>query len=295
MNAHDANTIILSFDMEPDLGSWTSGQRGIREGTPEILNVLRRQGVPATFLFTGREAEHNPDIVARVLSDGHEIGCHTMFHETLGNAVFQMPGDSPVLDAEIPGRLALATDTVERIAGVRPVSFRAPRLFGSTTMVNALEDLGYRIDSSYPAYFHGSDFRPYHPDADDWARPGNMRIVELPLFYDTDAVTDDPLRRSGDQWPQLRLHGPNAFADLCRRMFPRARNAQGWSVLCVYLHPWEFVTIPEELTTDEATIRFKPFLHKNTGRPALEGLDAFIEIMKREGAAFAMMKDLRLD
>jgi peptidoglycan/xylan/chitin deacetylase (PgdA/CDA1 family) len=49
-------TLILSFDMETDIGSWTSGVCGITEGTPEILMVLRNHHVPATFLFTGREA-----------------------------------------------------------------------------------------------------------------------------------------------------------------------------------------------------------------------------------------------
>ncbi len=50
-------------------------------------------------------------------------------------------------------RLELATAWVEEAAGVRPVSFRAPRLFGSTAMIQALEALGCVSDGGYPMYF----------------------------------------------------------------------------------------------------------------------------------------------
>jgi peptidoglycan/xylan/chitin deacetylase (PgdA/CDA1 family) len=271
--------IVLSFDMEPDIGSWTLGQRGIREGTPEILRILANHNVQATFLFTGREAQNNPDIVHAVLNAGHEIGCHTMFHETVGQAVFDMPGDNFILDCEMEHRLDLATTAVERVAGVRPISFRAPRLFGSSAMIRVLDRLGYRVDSSFPAYHHACDFRPYHPSADDWATPGTLNILEVPLFYDKDATENASSDRTRDQWPMLRLHGASAMAELCRRMMPHAKNNLGQALLCLYLHPWEFVTMPTSIETTEATIHFKPFLHHNCGRFTLNALDEFIDTM----------------
>ena len=49
------SAIVIGFDMETDIGSWTSDDRGVKEGTPEILRVLAKHRIPATFLFAGRE------------------------------------------------------------------------------------------------------------------------------------------------------------------------------------------------------------------------------------------------
>ena len=283
-------TIILGFDMETDIGSWTMGDKGLTKGGPEILRILRNHKIQATFFFTGREAQNHPKLVRQIRAAGHEIGCHTMFHETIGNAVFDMPGANFVLPDEVPGRLELATRAVQQIAGIRPVSFRAPRLFGSTEMIRILEDLGYLADSSFPCYFHGRDFRPYHPSAKDWSKPGKMRILEIPVFYDTEGSQGGTRHRGRDQWPMLRLKGGPWFAHLCRRMMPKARNHDGDAVLCVYLHPWEFVTMPRTIRTDEATITFNTFLHKNCGRTHLNALDAFIEAMIADGVRFTTMQ-----
>ncbi len=282
--------IILSFDMEPDIGSWTTMDRGVKEGTPEILRVLINHRVKATFLFTGREAQNNPHIVEKVLSAGHEVGCHTMYHETIGTAVFNMPGANFVLESEIKGRLELATKTIRKISGVRPVSFRAPRLFGSTAMINTLDELGYRVDSSFPSYFFARNFLPYHPSSRDWSKKGKMNILEIPVFYDMDAG-DDEKHRARDQWPMLRLKGEKYFSGLCRRMMDRVKDKNGNSILCVYLHPWEFVPMPKVVRTDEAEISFKPFLHKNCGKFALTALDEFIGRMKQEEVKFFTMKE----
>jgi peptidoglycan/xylan/chitin deacetylase (PgdA/CDA1 family) len=284
------NTLCLSFDMETDIGSWTSEVHGITEGTPEILRILRNHNVPATFLFTGREAQNNPNAVEGVLSDGHEIGCHTMFHETIGVPVYDVPVGSFALESEIEGRLELATEAVERVAGTRPVSFRAPRLFGSTSMIKALEKLGYKIDSSFPAYFHARDFLPYHPSGEDWSEEGDMTILEVPVFYDMDAGGNGDKNRGRDQWPMLRLKGAKWFADLCQRMFQKAKDTSGNSVLCVYLHPWEFVKMPEKVYTDESTITFKSFLYRNTGNFALEALDEFVALAKQASWRFETLK-----
>ena len=278
--------------MESDIGSWTSGDMGVRIGTPEILHILKKHQAQATFLFTGREARNHPKIVRKILSDGHEIGCHTMYHESIGTAVFDMPGANFVLESEIKNRLALATRTVAKVAGCKLVSFRAPRLFGSAAMINALEELGYLVDSSFPAYFYGRDFSPYNPSRRDWAKNGRSKILELPVFYDTDVKPGNKTHRQRDQWPMLRLKGAKMFSDLCLRMIGKAKTQKGHSLLCIYLHPWEFVPMSKVIVTDEAKISFKPFLYKNCGPAALNALDAFVGQMKEDGLEFRTMRDV---
>lgn len=288
-------TLILSFDMETDIGSWTSGQRGLREGTIDILCVLASHNCRATFLFTGTEAQSNPALVERILHDGHEIGCHTMFHETIGKPVYWTPFANFVLDSEIRGRLELATDAVEKVAGVRPVSFRAPRLFGSTAMLNALEDLGYVADSSFPAYFHGRDFLPYHPSQEDWSKDGDMNLLEIPPFFNIDASDSSDGNRERDQWPMMRMKGADWFSGLSREMFNRVSNSAENSVLCVYLHPWEFVDMPRRLDIGEVEITLKPFLYTNCGGFAVEALDRFIGQMQDDEVGFVRMADYAIN
>lgn len=64
---------------------------------------------------------------------------------------------------EVKPRIALNTKIIEDIIGTKVVSFRCPRLFGDTHVVNALEELGYTADSSYPMYFYKERLLPYHP------------------------------------------------------------------------------------------------------------------------------------
>jgi peptidoglycan/xylan/chitin deacetylase (PgdA/CDA1 family) len=49
--------------------------------TPQVLDVLKIQGVQATFFVIGASAEKNPDILRREKTEGHSIGNHTYSHD----------------------------------------------------------------------------------------------------------------------------------------------------------------------------------------------------------------------
>lgn len=51
--------------------------------TEQVLNVLSRFGVKATFFVIGENAEHHPGILRRIWADGHEIGSHTFTHPNM--------------------------------------------------------------------------------------------------------------------------------------------------------------------------------------------------------------------
>lgn len=48
--------------------------------TPEILDILSREGVPATFFTIGENIVKYPDIFNRIVDEGHMAGNHTMTH-----------------------------------------------------------------------------------------------------------------------------------------------------------------------------------------------------------------------
>jgi peptidoglycan-N-acetylglucosamine deacetylase len=51
--------------------------------TPQLLDVLAKHGVPATFFVIGKYVQMRPDLVRRIAAEGHEIGNHTYAHPNL--------------------------------------------------------------------------------------------------------------------------------------------------------------------------------------------------------------------
>jgi hypothetical protein len=288
-----APTVMIGIDMETDIGSWTPFYEGFQAGTPRLLDLLGRHGVTATFFFTADSARRHPDTVRAVLAAGHEVGCHTLFHETIGDPLFPIPGMVPVLPHEVAPRLALATEWIATAGGVRPVSFRAPRLFGSTAMINALEQLGYVADASYPLYFYRQRLVPYHPSAADWTQPGELRILELPNFADLSLVSTDPYGRDLDQWPLFRTASAAALM----------RHLDGYAGYCAergvapflgfYFHPWEFHAMPQgEIHYGEGAVRPDPFLVQNCGAYACDQFDRLLSLLGERGATFRQAQQL---
>jgi cellulose synthase/poly-beta-1,6-N-acetylglucosamine synthase-like glycosyltransferase/peptidoglycan/xylan/chitin deacetylase (PgdA/CDA1 family)/spore germination protein YaaH len=68
----DAKRIALTFDDGPDPAY-----------TPQILDILEREHVPATFFVIGANIATNSDLMRRVIKDGFEVGSHTFTHPNL--------------------------------------------------------------------------------------------------------------------------------------------------------------------------------------------------------------------
>ncbi len=278
---------VLGFDMETDIGSWTSLYHGFRIGTPKILSILKKNDISATFFFTADAAKNNPDLVKAVRDAGHEIGCHTLFHETIGDALFEIPGMMPVLPEEVVHRIELATEIVTEISGVHPTSFRCPRLWGSTAVVNALERLGYKADATYPMYFYRKQTTPYHPSKDNWLEKGDLKIVELPNFADLSMESHDQYGRDLDQWPLWRTESAEAVMKHVNGYCKYCTDRGEEPFICFYMHPWEFAPMPAGLIhSGEGAVLPDPFIIKNCGDYAARELDKLIKMMKAEGLEF---------
>ena len=63
------HTLMLTFDDGPD-----------PRNTPQILDLLSKEGVPATFFTVGDNIVKYPDIFRRMTKEGHMVGNHTMSH-----------------------------------------------------------------------------------------------------------------------------------------------------------------------------------------------------------------------
>jgi len=65
----DGRVVALTFDDGPD-----------PVHSAVLLDILREKGVPASFFVIGANALAAPDILRRMVDEGHEIGSHTFFH-----------------------------------------------------------------------------------------------------------------------------------------------------------------------------------------------------------------------
>ncbi len=285
--------VVFGFDMETDVGSFTPYYEGVKNGTPEILRVMEKHGIKATFFWTGHAADNNPDTVRLVRKAGHETGCHGLYHETLGDPIFPLPNNWPILPSEVEGRLKEATRIVRKISGVKPVSFRCPRLWGSTKVLNVLEKLGYVADASFPLYFYRKPYTPYHPSTKDWTKPGKMKIVEIPNFCDLSMKSNDPYQRDRDQWPLFRTEGAEALMEKADSFIAYVKARRQRPVLCFYMHPWEFHPMPQgTLDFGESSVKPLPFIVKNCGPKAVRQLDRMCGMLKQRGGRFVTAKQL---
>ncbi|HJV47429.1 MAG TPA: polysaccharide deacetylase family protein [Bacillota bacterium] len=97
--------VALTFDDGPDVTY-----------TNEILNILKDKGLKATFFIVGQRAEAHPEMVRRILSEGHAIGNHTWDH----------PKMTKLSDEQIREEINKTNNILSTIAGYTPAIFRPP-------------------------------------------------------------------------------------------------------------------------------------------------------------------------
>ena len=70
-NVEGKPAVYLTFDDGPH-----------PEITMEVLDILNRCGVPATFFCVGKNVEKHPEVIQRIRDEGHDLGNHTYAHES---------------------------------------------------------------------------------------------------------------------------------------------------------------------------------------------------------------------
>lgn len=89
--------------------------------TPRLLDMLAARGIRATFFTVGYNVQRNPNIVRRIVADGHEIANHTWTHGKL----------SSMSDASVRSELQRSHSALSNITGVAPRMYRPP--YGAIT------------------------------------------------------------------------------------------------------------------------------------------------------------------
>ncbi len=123
--------------------------------TPKLLDLLAAHHIKATFFVIGQNAAAHPQILARMIREGHEIGNHSWSHPNLAK----------MSDEAVRRELRKTDDAIFAGAGVHPTLMRPP--YGSITARQKRwihDEFGYRIIL-------------WEVDPLDWKRPGPSVIT----------------------------------------------------------------------------------------------------------------------
>jgi peptidoglycan-N-acetylglucosamine deacetylase len=217
-------TVALSFDSDHEtsdlrdggnsIGRLAWGQYGNRVGVPRILRLLEKHGVSASFYVPAVTALLHPEEQRRVVAEGHEIGIHGWIHEL--NSVLPYEAERDLMRR--------SADTLEKIAGVRPVGLRTPSWDFSRHTLQIEQEMGLAYDSSLM-----SDEDCYELLLD--GRPTG--VVELPVEW----VRDDAVYFMMNRFQSLRPYTPpQDVFDIFRREFDAAYDEGGIFQLTMHPH-----------------------------------------------------------
>jgi cellulose synthase/poly-beta-1,6-N-acetylglucosamine synthase-like glycosyltransferase/peptidoglycan/xylan/chitin deacetylase (PgdA/CDA1 family)/spore germination protein YaaH len=159
--------VALTFDDGPD-PDWT----------PKILDELKKENVPATFFVVGSYGQENPDLIRRIVAEGHDIGNHSFTHPNLG----EIPKGVTTVEINATQRL------IQSLTGRSTTLFRAP-YFGDAEPTTADE-----VEPIVEAKKLGYIAIGLHIDPDDWQTPGTDEIVNRTVDGITNQTTDEDVR-----------------------------------------------------------------------------------------------------
>ena len=257
--------VCLSFDFEecdlPREGGVDfpieEGMKVSVEGAHAVLDVLARHGVKATFFCTLNFAERAPDVMRRIVADGHEVAAHGVDH------FHQVPDDPWLCKAGI-----------ERLhPEVTVVGYRQPRMFPVDDA--ALKAHGFAYNSSLnPAFVPGRYMHLTTP---------RTRFVKDGLLQVPASVT--PWIRFPLFWLALHLLPERLYLALVRRTLRHD------GTFVTYFHPWEFSSLSERARE----LKISPLIRRNLGKPMVGRLDRLVAALKADGAEFRPIRDFIQD
>ncbi len=139
--ATHTRNVALTFDDGPS-PRWTH----------QVLDILAARGIHATFFVVGARVRDNPQLVRRIVAEGHTIGNHTDTHADLD----RLPPSAQAVEMD------RTSWSVYAAAGVRPCFFRGP---GGSHRGASVKDL---------AWARGMTVADWSNDPRDWAAPSSL-------------------------------------------------------------------------------------------------------------------------
>ena len=237
---------------------WEQRECRVVGNVSRILELLAVRGIKATFFTLGWIAERYPDLIRRIVREGHELASHGYGHERasdLDEAAFSLD-------------IRRAKELLEDLAGAEVAGYRAPSFSIGTANLWAFDCLaraGYRYSSSiYP-------IRHDHygmPDSPRFAYRVDAGLLEVPIT--TLRLLNRNLPSSGGGYFRLLPYA------LSRWMLRRV-NASDRQAAIFYFHPWEIDVGQPRIPGIDRKTRFRHYVNIDRMEGRLQSLLADFE------------------
>lgn len=218
-----------------------------REGTKQILDLLEKYHIRATFFVTAKFALQYPQLI-REISKKHEVALHGYSHDHHYESMDEKMACKYLHEAK---------KILESITKKKIVGFRSPRM--GATSYPLLKKLGIYYDSSlHPTYIPG--YYNHFTEPRNCFTMNNVKVVPV-------SVT--PILRLPIAWLWFR-NLPLLYTKFCMWL---AYYETGF--INIYFHPWEFVSLKK--------YKLPWYFKRNTGERVLKKLERFIIWSKKKG------------
>ena len=204
---------IEEFDMPKEYGYDIAFERQIaisRKGLTAILDLLKKHQMHATFFSTVVFAQQVPDLINRLIEEGHELASHTYYHSDFENE-----------------HLKRSKEALEQQFGVTVEGLRMPRML--EVSAEEVKKAGYRYNSSVNPTF----------------LPGRYNKLHVPKrFFNENGLWQIPAAVSWFRFPLFWLSFHNLPLWLYKFLLKRSVKSIGYAAL--YFHPWEFTDLHQK-------------------------------------------------
>jgi polysaccharide deacetylase family protein (PEP-CTERM system associated) len=221
---------------------WDTRDCRVERNIDVILGLLAERGVSATFFTLGWIAERHPQVVRKIVDQGHELASHGYGHHRAtdqGEALFLAD-------------IRLAKIVLEDIAGQEVKGYRAPSFSvgaGNLWAFDCIEQAGYRYSSSVYPIRHDHYGMPDSPRFAHQVRPG---LVEVPVT--TVRLFERNYPAGGGGFFRLMPYAMSRW--LLRRV-----NAHDGKPAIFYFHPWELDAAQPRVRGIDAKTRFRHYVN----------------------------------
>jgi polysaccharide deacetylase family protein (PEP-CTERM system associated) len=232
---------------------WGRCECRVERNVDRLLDLLATHDTKATFFTLGWIAERYPELIRRIVREGHELASHGYGHQRA----------SDLSEAAFLDDIGRAKGILENLAGCAVSGYRAPSFSIGTANLWAFDCLaraGYRYSSSiYP-------IRHDHygmPDAPRFAYRVKPELLEVPIT--TLRVFRRNLPSSGGGYFRLLPY------PVSRWMIKRVHSVDRQAAI-FYCHPWEFDVAQPRIAGIDAKTRFRHYVNIDRMEDRLRGL-----------------------
>ena len=163
--------------------------------TAKILDTLKKHGVPATFFLVGNYLKTEPELVRRMVAEGHTVGNHTMNH----------PDMAAIADREaFTKELTELEELYESVTGEKMKKlYRPPQGKYSPENLKMAQELGYRTVFWSLAYADwDNNAQPTKQEAFDKLLP-RVHNGAIVLLHSTSATNCEILDELLTKWEEM--------------------------------------------------------------------------------------------